>query len=474
MVVVGDICRKMTALAPAQIAVLDNLSSILGLASDLAHAQITVYAKVCNENSLVTIAQVKPNTSFVQQKSILLGTTVYGSEEPLVWRTISTGEPIRGQREWALGMWMDMQVYAVRDASGNVIAAVSFEASLEESRLEGHQLLVETAQLMLATVKIISSSKSYRPLSASDGIIIVDDQGKIIFANSTADSIYKVLAVGCIVGRRIYEHQAHMGLAQKAMTGHEVCETELTAGKMTLVQRAIPVIVNGVSVVCIVVILTNVTELKKKEKELLIKSAVIQEIHHRVKNNLQTIASLLRLQARRTTSQEVKAALQESVNRISSISVVHEFLSQQDAEFIDVAEVTKNILELVIQNMLEPDFSLQTIFNGQTVILPSEQASSLALVINELIQNSIEHGFTGRREGLIGVEIATLEHAYKIEIYDNGIGMPPDFNPQLSNSLGLQIVRTLIESDVGGSFEMYNDQGTHACITIPRKVEGGD
>ena len=473
MVVAGDICRKMTALAPAQIAVLDNIGSILGLASDLAHAQITVYAKAFTENSLVVIAQAKPNTSFIQQKQNVLGTTVYASEEPIIWRAISNGESIQGQREWALGMWMEMQVYPVRDASGNVIAAVSFESSMVEAHLEGHQLLIETAQLMLATVKFLSSSKLYRSLSASDGIIIVDEQGKIIFANSTADSIYKVLAVGCIVGRRIYERQAHMGLAQKAMAGQEACEIELVAGKMTLMQRAIPIIVNGVSV-CTVVIMTDVTELKKKEKELLIKSAVIQEIHHRVKNNLQTIASLLRLQARRTTSLEVKAALRESVNRISSISVVHEFLSQQDAEFIDVAEVAKNILELVIQNMLEPDFELQTSFNGETVILPSEQASSLALVINELIQNSIEHGFIGRREGLIGVEISTLPDYYKIEIYDNGVGIPPDFNPQASNSLGLQIVRTLIESDVGGSFNLYNDKGTHACIIIPRKVEGGE
>lgn len=473
MVVAGDICRKMTALAPAQIAVLDNIGSILGLASDLAHAQITVYAKTFAEHSLVVIAQAKPNTSFIQQKPNVLGTTMYASEEPLIWRTIANGESIQGQREWALGMWMEMQVYPVRDASGNVIAAVSFESSMEEAQLEGHQLLLETAQLMLATVKFLSSSKLYRSLSASDGIIIVDEQGKIIFANSTADSIYKVLGVGCIVGRRIYERQAHMGLAQKAMAGQEACEIELLAGKMIFMQRAIPIIVNGVSL-CTVVIMTDVTELKKKEKELLIKSAVIQEIHHRVKNNLQTIASLLRLQARRTSSAEVKAALRESVNRISSISVVHEFLSQQDAEFIDVAEVAKNILELVIQNMLEPDFELQTSFNGETVILPSEQASSLALVINELIQNSIEHGFTGRREGLIGVEISTLPDAYKIEIYDNGIGIPPDFNPQSSNSLGLQIVRTLIESDVGGSFNLYNDKGTHACIVIPRKAEGGE
>jgi two-component sensor histidine kinase/PAS domain-containing protein len=472
MIAAGDICRKVTALVPAQIAVVNNICSILGLASDLAHAQVTVYAKATVEKKLVIVAQVKPNTSFVQQKANPLGVMTNAYEEPLVWRTIMTGEVIGGQREWALGMWMEMQVYPVRDTNGNVIAAVSFEASLEEGRVVGHQLLVETAQLMLATVKNSISSKVYRPLSASDGIIIIDEQGKIIFANSTAESIYKVLGVSSIIGKRIYERQAYMAIVQKVMTGQETCEQELLVGKMILMQRAIPVVLNGVSV-CTVVIMTDFTELKKKEKELLIKSAVIQEIHHRVKNNLQTIASLLRLQARRTKSEEVKAALQESVNRISSISVVHEFLSQQDAEFIDVAEVTKNILELVIQNMLEPDFKLETSFNGQTVILPSEQASSLALVINELIQNSIEHGFIGRHEGLIGVEIATLTDAYKIEIYDNGIGMPVDFNPQASNSLGLQIVRTLIESDVGGTFTMYNDNGTHSCITIPRKMEGG-
>jgi two-component sensor histidine kinase len=239
---------------------------------------------------------------------------------------------------------------------------------------------------------------------------------------------------------------------------------------MILVQRAIP-ICDGHQAERVALIVADVTEIKKKEKELLIKSAVIQEIHHRVKNNLQTIASLLRLQSRRTKSQEVKAALRESVNRILSISVVHEFLSQQDAEFIDVAEVAKNILDMVIQNMLEPDFNLQTVFNGHTVILPSEKASSLALVINELIQNSIEHGFVGRHEGVVGVDIETLSDCYKVEIYDNGIGIPPDFTPQSSSSLGLQIVRTLIESDLGGTFKLYGNNGTHASITIPRYEE---
>ncbi|MEN6411975.1 MAG: histidine kinase N-terminal domain-containing protein [Veillonellales bacterium] len=473
MTVVGKLCRNITALTAEQIALLDNISQTLTLAADLAHAQVTVYAKARSDKFMVIIDQTKPNTSFIQYKPNLLGTTVHATEEPLLWRTITSGCSINGQREWALGMCIDMQTFPVWDNDKTVIAAVSFETTYEESRAEGHGILVDGAYRLLIAKTKPAEAHYYRALAASDGIIVVDERETIIFANPPAASIYKVLGVGQLVGRRITERKINMRLGHKAHSSQNPCETQFEVGNITLEQRAIPIVINDQTVRTIVII-SDVTELKKKEKELLIKSAVIQEIHHRVKNNLQTIASLLRLQARRTESAEVKAALRESVNRILSISVVHEFLSQQDAEYIDVAEVAKNILDLVIQNMLEPDFNLQTVFNGNTVILPSEQASSLALVINELIQNSIEHGFIGREEGIIGIDIATFPDSYQIKIYDNGIGIPQNFNPQTSKSLGLQIVRTLIESDVGGSFKLYADKGTHACITIPRsgKEEG--
>jgi two-component sensor histidine kinase len=152
---------------------------------------------------------------------------------------------------------------------------------------------------------------------------------------------------------------------------------------------------------------------------------------------------------------------------------VHEFLSQQDAEFIDVAEVARNILDLVIENMLEPDFNIQTVFNGQKMVLPSDQAISLALAINELIQNSIEHGFVGRREGVIGVDIVALKDAFQVDIWDNGIGLPAGFGQQETNSLGLQIIRTLVEHDLGGSFRLVSKNGTRASIIVPRSAEGG-
>ena len=184
---------------------------------------------------------------------------------------------------------------------------------------------------------------------------------------------------------------------------------------------------------------------------------------------MQTIASLLRLQARRSNSMEVKEALKESVNRILSISVVHEFLSQQGDENIDVMEVTKNILQLIQQNMLDSHFKLETEFIGETIILPSKQASNLALIINELILNSIEHGFLGRNYGKIGLKISQSDEAYIIELYDNGNGLPENFFDLPTKSLGLQIVRTLIEGDMNGSFDLYNDNGVHAKIAIPYK-----
>lgn len=473
MGVIGDICRKTTILRPEQIDYLESISGLLGMAADLAHAQITVYAKTHSEQYLVIISQVRPNTSFIEYRPHLLGTTVRADEEPLVWRTFSRGENISGQREWELGMdVLEMQTYAIRDEAGEIIAVVSFEATREEARAGAHILLMETAFLLLTSQRTTDSTKIFRRLNARDGIIIVGETGRVIFSNAVATSIYKVLGVGRIVGRRVIDRRSHMRLVQKAMQHGTAYEQEVEIGHLIFYQRALPVLVHD-SVARVVFIINDVTEIKKKEKELLVKSAVIQEIHHRVKNNLQTIASLLRLQARRSASPAVKSALRECINRILSISVIHEFLSQQDVEMIDVAEVAKNILDSVIQNMLEPDFNIQTVFNGESVILPSDCATSVALAINELIQNSIEHGFVGCKEGIIGIDIRTLPESYQVEIYDNGIGLPENFDPHQLKSLGIQIVTTLIESDLSGKFELKSQDGTRAIITIPRMTEGG-
>ncbi len=467
-----DICRRMTGLSGRQMEELRMLSSLFQLMADLAHAHLTVYANSKERDKLVVVAQNAPNTCFSQYKPNILETKLYLAEEPVVARTMQTGETIRGRREWSLHIMLDMFSFAIRDEIGSIIACMCFETNLKELNMEGYPYLLETVHTLLQNSRVPVGAEQCRPLAAGDGIVITNRHGKIKFANAAAASIYKVFGVGKLVGHHIFDRQFTKHIARETAVGQSQYEKEIEAGKMILLQRNIPIVVKN-QLDRTILIISDVTELRKKEKELSIKSAVIQEIHHRVKNNLQTVASLLRLQARRTQSKEVKAALKESVNRILSISVVHEFLSQQDEEEIDVVIVAKNILHLVTKSMLDPAFDLELQFAGASVVLPSEHASSLALVINEVIQNSIEHAFEGRRSGVIGVRIEAESAGYIVEVYDDGSGMPPDYEPQKSRSLGLQIARTLIEEELGGVFRLYNDGGTHAKIWIPRGDDGG-
>lgn len=468
---VVEICRDVTKLNNKQIEILHTLGIVCQVASDLCQGQITIYTRAQKDNTVAIVEQVTPNTSFYQYRPNEQGETLSAMEEPLIWYVITHGEEMHGQREWTFGKMVQMHAYPLYDETGEVFAAVSFEFHRETTAES--EIRLDTAYKMLCNAPTLAKQGPFQPLSANDGILIADGNGKVFSHNHIATSLYRIIGVYHLNGRYLSDRHLNLRFQEPL----EDCTTpqaaEFKYRNIMLSERSIPIVVDG-KVVRVIILITDITELKKKEKELLVKSAVIQEIHHRVKNNLQTIASLLRMQARRADSEQVQAALNESINRILSISVVHEFLSQQDAETIDIAEVAKNILDLLAQNMLAPDFRLQTVFNGETAILPSEQASNLAIVINELVQNSIEHGFKGRSSGLIGIDISLDDGDCCLEIYDNGNGLPieTEKKQRKRKSLGIQIIRTLIEDDMGGEFTLYNDGGARAKIRIPQEIGG--
>lgn len=471
----GDICTKITELEPEQIDVLEQIAYNLQPVTDVAHADLTIYCQASDKNFLVIVAQAKPQTMHAANERMLLGQTVAAAEEPLVLKTLQSGMSIVGVREMDVGTEpLEQETFPIMDRQGQVIAAVSMERNRMHFRQDRSDVLSETVKRFLHTLahEPIYRDARFLPITARDGIVIVDERGVIIFANAVASSIYKLLGVGHLLGRKVTDRHVNERFVIKAFSKKEYLEQEYSYGDFILFKRAIPLLAYG-RPERIILIVSDVTEVRKKEKELLVKQAVIQEIHHRVKNNLQTIASLLRLQARRSGSQLVKDALQESINRILSIAVVHEFLSQQDSESINIREVTKNILDLVIQNMLEPGFNIQTVLNGKDIILPSERAVSVALVINELVSNSVEHGFKGRSEGSITVDILEREKDYYIEVRDDGVGLPEDFSIAASRSLGLQIVQKLVKDDLGGELIMTGSFGTTAAILMPKAQKGG-
>ena len=212
------------------------------------------------------------------------------------------------------------------------------------------------------------------------------------------------------------------------------------------------------------------TEEKQRERELQIQATLIQEIHHRVKNNLQTIASLLRLQSRRVNSEEAEQALAEGINRILSVAVVHEFLSRRDVSVINLRDVAQRIISQMQQGLLDPDQSIGIELSGPSIYLNPQQTTSCALLINELLQNSIDHGFESQASGTVEVNLTDHGDSVKIEVADDGGGLPLDFDLGQDVSLGLRIVQSLAIEDLRGRFDLKNSgEGTSAIVEFPKK-----
>ncbi|MGM9540322.1 sensor histidine kinase [Anaerovibrio sp.] len=469
---IATVCRKYTNLTAMQSDMLKRLNVCLPFIADLAHAYLYLYVKTQDASKLLVLKHYRPHTFFTDIELTGEGALVPAIEEPLIMAAFEKGKFIQGQREWRFGINLEMYVYPIK--SGNeVVGVVSLETGHSYASSSSYYQLMDTAVFLLEHGKRGLDKDQFRTMSPGTGIIIADHSNRIVFANLSATRIYRALGITSLIGCRMSDRELSAMLHRETIDSSRPYERELQIRDIVLVQRDIKLEEAGV-LQRRIMLLSDVSELRKKEREIKIKSAVIQEIHHRVKNNLQTIASLLRLQARRSKVPEVRSALQESTNRILSMSVVHEFLSQQDAEEIKVIEVTRNILNTVAPNMVASDFELEQVFDGPEVILPSRTASNLAVIINELILNSIEHGFEHRSRGLIGLHTEETADGYVLDLYDDGCGLPDDFDLSKTKSLGLQIIRTLVADDMGGEIRLFNQQGTHARITIPRNPEGGE
>jgi two-component sensor histidine kinase len=215
-----------------------------------------------------------------------------------------------------------------------------------------------------------------------------------------------------------------------------------------------------------IVLLNNVTELRRRERELVTKDATIREIHHRVKNNLQTVSALLRLQARRIEDPGASAALNEAVRRIASIALVHETLSSSRDSSVAFDDVLDNLLSHALE--LSPRMSeLRVERSGVVGSLEPRIATPLALVITELIHNALEHGLATEGSAL-GIHAKQNGSELSVVISDDGVGFPGGFDIATSPNLGLQIVRTLTENELRGQLQLEtDDQQTKVTLTFP-------
>lgn len=214
--------------------------------------------------------------------------------------------------------------------------------------------------------------------------------------------------------------------------------------------------------------LANQTALAIENANLVVRSAIIREMHHRVKNNLQTVAMLLRLQLRDGREVSGREVLTETINRILSIAAVHEILSVEGFRLINVRQLLERVTQHVAATMTQPSLRLSVTVGGDDVYLTSQPATSLALVVTELLQNAVEHAFQGRSDGRIEIRLAQRESGLVLEVTDDGRGLPEGFDPLGGDDLGLKIVHALVTEDLSGTLTFAGGVGTTVTITLPK------
>jgi len=413
-------------------------------------------------------AQVRAATGQTLYHSDYVNTWASDTERILLDKCIKSDGAVQGEIfVQVINGTANMLAIPVR-YEGRIIAVLSREWVVDNARRPG-QLETTYADIFSKLAEMVAqglfpfegrvADASVAP-RVGDGVIVLDAATRVRYASPNAVSaLHRVGVSANAIGQTLAELGVAETAARNAYERKEpvIEEIEQTT-EVTLLTRSIPLLrqVNDdVEVTGGVLLLRDVSELRRRDRLLLTKDATIREIHHRVKNNLQTISSLLRLQGRRLTSPEAKEAVAESVRRIRTIALVHETLSREPGEDISFIEIVRPLMRLVEEGLQSADRPVTFQAKGDGGRLPATIATPLSVVILELLQNAVDHGFPeGSAGGAVMVVLSHDEEELQIQVVNNGIALSPDFDFAKATGLGLSIVRTLVTTELAGTIEM--------------------
>ena len=361
-------------------------------------------------------------------------------------------------------------VFPVVDNGGRIIGGIAFTVSpsIKIEQYEQEYTLSDTMQRLMLTATD-EQIQSYEPISYFDGLIIFDDSHRILYGNEAAVQLVDVLGFDRrLVGSSIYSSTLKVSAIQQVLEDRTIYTSEEIYQDMVIRQHMIPIAMGRNETRCFLV-LHDCTRESKQQQELLVKNSIIKEVHHRVKNNLQTVAGLLRMEARRSSLPEVKQALQEGINRIESMALVHDIVSHYDEDYIGIRSIYDELCRLLRMSMVRQDQDVTFTYSGEDMLISSHMASYVSLIINELITNSLEHGLDGKN-GEIRLAVTESEEYIVLAFSDTGKGLPPEFSINSNKRLGLTIINNLVTHELKGKLSVENtDVGV--LVTIHMKKE---
>ncbi|MFA5918482.1 MAG: sensor histidine kinase [Candidatus Nanopelagicaceae bacterium] len=483
-----DLVRGRSALTSTHIHRLHELTADWQMLSDLSFADLILWVPLRKDSKSwptghIAVAHIRPTTAATVFAHDVIGDEIAWGIRGRIDAALSNGEIIRDSEPEQVGELMIKEETIPVTFEGQVIATISRHRNADlmrsPSRLElNYREIAHNLYRMVSegTFPYPDAISLFDPLPrVGDGLIRLDVNGVISYASPNARSAFSRLgwvnelesyALGEVAELLTKTRQdAHEEGLKSSLSGKALRRVECENEDGTVDLLVMPLI-QGNDRIGAIVLLHNITEVRRRDRELITKDATIREVHHRVKNNLQTVSALLRLQSRRIEDPAASAALEEAVRRIGSIAMVHETLSGSTEETVAFDEV----LDRLISNARELSPRVNTISierEGQVGTLEPRLATPLALVVTELIHNALEHGLAAQGDALrIVVERDSEE--ISIRIFDNGIGLPTDFDLAISSNLGLQIVRTLTENELKGELNLLSGpEGTSALVKFP-------
>jgi two-component system, sensor histidine kinase PdtaS len=466
-----------------------RLTASWSLLADLSFSDMLLMARVDGrdgeDGEFVVLGQMRPNNRSTMVNDDLVGTTHDEAAWPLVHLAFDSGTRIIGE----------VNVEAIDDVIPVWCVPVRFDGRVVavmvrlQGPLRGPASLYEQAYLSIferLCLMVADSTFPFREEGVAgpglprvgDGIILIDGDGRVEFATpNAANALHRMGIYAPAEGQTLEELGLRVRVVERSLEYAIPAMEEIDRGHdVAILFHCVPLLEHGL-VTGVVTLLRDVSDLRQLNRLVLNKEAAVREVHHRVKNNLQTISSLLRLQARRSDEPETRIALGEAERRVRSIAVVHEVLSREPGEEVVFDEIVRSLVLLVEDTVLALH-PVEILVNGSLGVLSTDLATPLAVALAELLTNAVEHafiGFGGKDNDQVGVVTLNLylEDGNAIaEIRDNGRGLEEDFSLEVPKSLGLSIVRDIIRAQLLGTIEMksvhYADGGgTYVRVAVP-------
>lgn len=489
-----EVARIQAGFDDAAIDHMQRLFRSWGLLADLGLGDVLLLAPVVDRpHEFVVLANVRPSTAPTLYGHDPLGDRHRSSNRQLVAQAWATGEVARGQVELGPHFPDGMADIAAAPFSidGRRIGVVLRERRMREGALQQlERTYVGLAERLTDMISdgifpfMGANEPQYRAPRVGDGLLVLDAERRVTFQSPNAVSaMHRLGTVRTPLGRKLTDIGLDDSFARTAYAVRAAVTQELErGGDVTVTCRCIPLLTRGV-VDGAFILLRDISEIKRRDRLLLSKDATIREIHHRVKNNLQTISSLLRIQARRVQSDEAISALNESVRRIASIAIVHETLANDfdddatgdDAPFLDVA---KPLIRLIEDSLQSPEKPIRFELIGDAGRLPLIRSQPLAVVLTELLQNVVDHAFPADlvpEEGRRATVTFCIEgDDLFVTVSDNGQGTPAGFDFAEAKGLGLTLVNIFVSTELGGTITMRrgdgpaSNPGTVTTLQFPR------